>query len=485
MQYDDLPEFLARLEDAGELVRVSAEVDPVLEMAEITDRHAAQARGGPAILFEQVRGSAFPTVTNLLGNERRICLALRAESLGEAAGRLSKLLRPELPDGFLGSLKLLPQLAQLTRLPPKVVKTGICQQVVKIGRDVDLRELPLPQSRPLESGRCLTAGLVITSNPETGVRDLGVATLSLVGQQSLALHWTPHHDGWRNFEAYRAEGRQMPIAIALGGDPVLMLTASAPLPHDTDECVLAGFLRGSNIELVKARSVPLEIPATAEFVIEGQIDTEAEMQRHGPIAQSTGYYSAVEPTPVVNVTAITHRSNPICPAQIPGSPASESTQIHMALERLLLPVVQTLMPEIVDFHFPTSGASQNVLFVRIRKQYPQQARKVMAALWGMHGFATAKFLIVVDQDVDVRDEGQVWFHVAANTHPGRDTVRFDGPAHFADHAAPVRGIGCKLGIDATRKSADEGHPRDWPEETRMTRQVCDLVDRRWKDYGFQ
>eukprot|EP00913_Durusdinium_trenchii_P008860 g8326.t1 len=441
--------------------------------------------GGPAVVFEHVRGSVFPAVTNLLGSERRICLALRAESLNEAAGRIARLLRPELPDSFLGSLKLLPQIAQLTKLPPKVVKTGFSQQVVKVGRDVDLRELPIPQSRPLEAGRGITAGQIFTMNPETGVRDVGVAQLSVTGQNTLALHWTPHDDGWRNFRAYQREGRQMPVAIAIGGDPLLTLTASAPLPHDTDECLLAGFLRGSNVELVKARSVPLEVPTNADFIIEGQIDAEAELQMHGPIALPSGFYSEVEPAPLVNVTAMTHRSNPVFPAIVHGVPASEPTQMRAALERLLLPVVQTLVPEIIDFHFPASGASQNVLFVRIRKQYPQQARKVMAALWGMHGFATAKLLVVVDDDVDVRDEGRVWFHVAANVHPGRDTVPFEGPTHFADHAAPTRGIGCKLGLDATRKSPEEGHARQWPEEARMTRQIRDLVDRRWKDYGFK
>lgn len=486
MSYEELSEFLDVLEDAGELVRVTVDVDPVLEIAEIVDRLSRQhgTTGGPAILFERVRGSAMPAVVNLLGNERRLSIALRAESLDAAAARIAQLLRPELPETWLGSLKLIPQLAQLTRLPPKIVKSGISQQVVKLGRDVNVRELPLLQNRPLELGPGMSAAQVFTVNPETSVRDISLENFSVRGQNSLNLHADPQNDCWQNYLAHRQARRQMPIAIVFGNDPVCTIAASAPLPHDTDECLISGFLRGKALELVKARTIPLDVPATAELVIEGWIDVEEPFQESGAIALSTGFYSGADMTPVMKVSAITHRSNPIFPAMIYGVPPTEKSFIDLAIERLLLPVVQTFLPEIIDLHLPISGASRNVLFVRIRKQYPQQARKVMSALWGMNGFSTAKMIIVVDDDIDIRNESRVWFQMAANTHPGRDTFLHDGPTDDADHAAPTRGIGRKLGIDATRKWPAEGHPREWPDELLMTQQVDDLVTQRWAEYGF-
>ncbi|GAB4136018.1 MAG: menaquinone biosynthesis decarboxylase [Planctomycetaceae bacterium] len=484
MQFNDLADFLATLEDLGELVRVSVEVDPVMEIAELTDRICKTSNGGPAILLENVRGSTFPAVVNLLGNERRIALALRSNSLSETIEKIDRLLHPDLPENWLGSLKLIPQLAQLTKLPPKTVKTAPSQQVVKVGRDVDLRELPLLQNRPLERQPVLTGGQVFTTHPETGIRDVSTAIFSMRDQNSFHIHWNPQENGWKNYVAYRDEGRQMPIAIALGGDPVLSLMASAPLPYETDGCLLAGFFRGTNLELIKGRSVPLEVPASADVVIEGLIDVEAEPVRGEPVALPTGFYSEPEETPVLNVTTVTHRSNPVIPAIVHGVPPGEKNQMDLALERLLLPVVRTFFPEIVDVHRPLTGATSNVLFVRLKKQYPQHARKVMSALLGMNSFATTKFMVAVDADVDIRDESRVWFHVAANTHPGRDTAILEGPAHHWDHASPVRGVGSKLCIDATRKLPEEGHPREWPEEAEMTRRVRELVDRRWQEYGL-
>ncbi|MCH8830240.1 MAG: UbiD family decarboxylase, partial [Planctomycetes bacterium] len=384
MQFDDLSEFVSGLEDLGELVRISVEVDPLLEIAEITDRVCRSVGGGKALFFENVRGTTIPVVTNLLGSERRTCLALRSETLDAAAERIARVMRPELPEGWLGSLKMLPQLAQITRLPPKVVKTGLSQQVVKVGRDVDLRELPIPQSRPAEAGPSMTSGQIFTTNPETGLRDVSLGILALQGKTSLSILWNPQEDGWRNYEAYRQQGRQMPVAVALGGDPALLIAASAPLPRDTDECLLAGFLRGSAVELVNARSIPLEVPAQAEIVIEGLIDMDRGPVQSGPVALPTGFYSDLDETPLMDVTAVTQRANPIFPAMIHGMPPSESLYVNRAVERLLLPVIQTFLPEIVDFHLPASGASRNLLFVRIRKEYPQQARKVMSALWGMN-----------------------------------------------------------------------------------------------------
>lgn len=484
MAFEDLAEFLTAVEQAGELLRVSVEVNPALEVAEITSRVCRAPGGGPALLFDNVRGATMPVVTNLLGSERRLSLALGADSLQAAEERIERLLHPELAEGWLGSLKLLPQLSQLTRLPPRTIKTGRSQQVVRMGRDIDLRELPFLQCWPRERAPLVTAAQIVTQDPGTGDRHVGCFPVSVRGQDQLALHWTPHDVAFRHFTGYRDERRQMPVALVLGGDPVLRFLASVPLPREADAWLLAGFLRDENVELVKARTLELQVSACADLVIEGLIDTEAPAEPSDPIALETGFYSLPADAGLLQVTAVTHRSNPVLPATVPGPPPTERTWIERAAEALSRPIVKLFLPEIVDLHTPTVGAGGNFLFVRIRKEYPQQARKVMNALWGLHGFTTTKCLVVVDSDVDVRDEAAVWFHVGANVHPGRDVHFCEGPTSYRDHAAPVAGAGHRMGIDATRKSAAEGHPRDWPESLQMSQTVQELVAGRWRDYGL-
>lgn len=480
----DLSEFIATAELEGELLRVSVEVSPALEIAEITSRISNAENGGPAILFENVRGHSLPVVTNLLGSERRLSAALNADSLDDVERRIEDILHPQVEPGLLGSLNLLPQLAQLTNMPPKVVKTGRSQQVVRMGRDIDLRELPFPQCWPRERAATITAGVVITRNPDTGERHVGQFPLSVRGQDSLALHWTPAHPAYRHYEGYRAEKRQMPVAIALGGDPCFSLMASMPLPAEADAFTLAGFFRAANVELVKARAVDLLVPASADLIIEGLIDTEAEPEPGEAIALSTGYYSIAEHCPMMQVAAVTHRSNPVVSVRVPGSFPCEQTWIDRATTRLLRPIVRLLLPEVADIHCPPNAPNRSVVFVAIEKRFPHQARKVMNALWGLAGFATAKWIVVVDADIDLREESRVWFHVAANAHPQRDVQFCDGPADFHDHAAPVAGLGQKIGIDATRKGPLEGHPRDWPERLEMSAQMRETVERRWREYGL-
>lgn len=484
--YDNLSSFLSELEGGRDLVRVPVEVDPVLELAEITDRVCRSAGdGGPVLFFERVKGSSLPVIVNLLGSDRRICRALRVKSLDEATQRIAGLFEPELPEDWLDSVKLLPQWTQLTRLPPTSVKSGVCQQVVKMGSDVDLQELPIPTGWPGDAAAAITAGQVYTANLQTGARDMGMFPLEFRDKSSLFVHWNEHEEGFRNYQRYRQQERQMPVAIALGGDPVLTYVANAPLPANTDGCLFAGFLRGSNVELVKCRSIDLEVPAHAEVVIEGLIDTAVEPETAGPLGLFSGFYSLPEPLPIIQVTAVTHRSNPVFPALIAGKPYMEEHWIGRATERMLLPFVRLHVPEIVDFHRPRCGTDRNLLFVSIQKHYPQQARKVINALWGIDGVATTKIVVVVDADVDVHNEEDVWFHVGAHVHPGRDVLFCEGPTHMHDHAAPVRGMGHKLGIDATRKLPEEGHPRPWPEPVRMNQDVQDLVARRWGEYGFE
>jgi len=484
MSFSDLSEFLAAVEHAGELRRISAAVDPVLEIAGITARVGRAGNGGPALLFENVRGSSMPVVTNLLGSEWRLSLALRCNALTEAESRIEKLLHPELAEGWLGSLKLLPHLTQLTRLPPKIVKTARSQQVVRMGRDIDLREMPFLQCWPRERAVSTFAGQVITHHPENGERHVDACLLTVRGQDLLGIHWTANDAARIHFDGYRSERRQMPVAIAFGGDPLLRFLASLPLPKRADAWLLAGFLRESNVEVVKARTIDPAVPACADVVVEGLIDTEAPFEPADSVGLPTGFYNLPGEVPVLNVTAVTHRSNPILPAIVPGPPPAEEAWHHRAAEHLLRPIVRLFVPEIVDLHRPAAGSGRNFVFVSIRKELPQQARKVMHALWGLNGFAMQKWIVVVDADVDVHNEPAVWFHVGANTHPGRDVLFCEGPTDEFDHAAPIRGIGHKIGIDATRKQPEEGHPRDWPDRLEMTRQMRAQVDQRWAEYGF-
>lgn len=484
MPYDQLADFLSELQDDGELVRLGAEVDRDLEIAEITDRICKSPGGGPVLFFENVRGSSTPVVTNLLGSERRLCRALGAASLDDVAARVVGLIQPELPSSWLEGLRLVPQFGQLTKLPPRVVKTAVCQQVVRMGRDVRLDELPIPRSWPQESAPSITLGQVYTHSLNTGVRGVGLSPLQICGEGVLCAQWTIHDEGYRHFREYQDARQQMPVSIALGGDPVYAIMASAPLPPNTDPCLFGGFLRERNVELVRCRSNDLEVPAHAEIVLEGYIDPEQPPQRTGISAAPTGFYRLPEESPVIRLTALTHRSNPLFPALIHGKPPMEEAWINRAIERIFLPLVKLFIPEIVEYHRPWAGASRHLLFVSIRKEYPQQARKVMNALWGLTRLTFAKLIVVVDAEVDVRNEYEVWFQVGANVHPGRDVVFCDGPTDMLDHAAPIAGVGRKMGIDATRKLPEEGHPRPWPKELEMSAEVRERVTARWAEYGF-
>jgi len=484
MAYENLSRFISELEDDDDLVRVAVEVELNLEIAEITNRVCKQPGGGPAIVFENVSGSPIPVVTNLLGSQRRICKVLGVNAFDEVVARLAGLIQPDLPESWLESLKLVPQMAQLTKLPPKTVKSGLCQQVVSMGRDVDLGELPIPRCWPQESFPSITAGQVYTIDPQTGVRNVGLYPLEVRDHNSLAVHWNAHHDGWHHYQRFREAGQQMPIAIALGGDPIYTYMAAAPLPPNTDECLFGGFLRSDNIELVRCRSIEMDVPADAEIIIEGMIEATLPPEAGGILARMTGFYDEPEAAPVINVTAVTRRSNPLFPAMVVGSPPMEDYWLGKANERLFLPFIKLWIPELVDIHLPRAGVFQNLVFASIRKHYPQQARKVMNALWSLDRMMAAKMIVVVDADVDVHDEERVWFTAGANVHPGRDVIFCEGPTHMTDHAAPVRGMGHKMGLDATRKFPDEGHTRQWPDELHTSDEVLRRVTARWSEYGF-
>jgi 4-hydroxy-3-polyprenylbenzoate decarboxylase len=478
----DLQSFVAELEQRGWLKRIAVEVDPALEITEIADR--VTTAGGPALLFERVRGSQMPLLINTFGTRERTCLALGCNGFDEVAARVKDLLKPEIPTTLLQKLRKLPELAQLGSLPPKIVKRGLCQEVVHTD-DANLFALPALKCWPEDGGRYITLGAVFTKNPDTGDRNVGMYRVQLFEPKLAAMHWHMHHDGARHFRLYRERGRRMPLAIALGGPAVLPYVATCPLPPGIDECLFAGFLQGQPLELVPGVSQPeIEVPATAEIVIEGYIDPAEDLILEGPFGDHTGFYSLADYYPRFHVTAVTHRQRPIYPATIVGKPPQEDFWLGKATERIFLPVVQMIVPDVLDYDLPTFGCFHNCAFVKIRKEYPYQARRVMHALWGAGQMALTKIIVVVDADVDVHNPDDVLFHVGANVDPQRDIELVRGPVDILDHAAPVCGAGSKMGIDATRKLPGEGTVRAWPAELEMTPEVKALVTRRWGEYGL-
>ncbi|HBT48105.1 MAG TPA: menaquinone biosynthesis decarboxylase [Peptococcaceae bacterium] len=476
MAYKDLREYLDTLSKKGLLHRVPVEVDPVLEIAAISDR--VVKAGGPALFFERVKGHTMPVVTNLFGSEELVKTALEIESLEEPATRLTELLRIPEDTGWASRLQHLPKLVEVSRFLPRRVRKAPCQEVV-----VDppsLAELPVLKLWPHDGGRFITLPLVFTRDPQTGRRNLGMYRMQVFDDRTTGMHWHLHKDAAEHFA--RAEKR-MEVAVALGGDPALIYAATAPVPSGVDEVILAGFLRREPVEMVPALTVDLEVPAHAEIILEGYVDLE-ERRLEGPFGDHTGYYSAADYYPVFHLTCMTRRRDALYPATVVGRPPMEDAFLGKVTERLFLPLIRLLLPEVRDINFPVEGVFHNCAIVSIAKRYPGQARKVMYALWGMGQMMFTKFLIVVDADVNVHDLAEVRWKVLGNVDPRRDTVIVEGPLDALDHASPQPGYGGKMGIDATRKLPEEGHPRPWPQEACPDRSTLELIVRRWEEYGL-
>ncbi|MBS0201466.1 MAG: UbiD family decarboxylase [Planctomycetes bacterium] len=485
MPHEFLSDFLSKLQDAGELIRIAPTVETALEVAAITDRACRQTDGGPALLFENPKGSSIPILTNLLGSRRRLCLALGIDSLDQLIEKMERMLRPE-SGGWLEALKLAPSMAGLSKFTPRVIKTAVCQQVVKLGRDVNLWDLPIPRCWPEEANPAITAGQVLTQDAATGERSVARFPVQVFSQQQLIPHWHRQHASHHQWLKAVREQRQLPIAVALGGDPlnILMTGAAQALTVPADTLLFGGFLRGTAIDLVRARSIELEVPAASEIVVEGYLDYAAPMVEAPPIASASGHYVPAEPLPVIQVTAITHRANPMLPAIVPGMPPTEESWIALAMERLSLAMVKATIPDIVDIHLPFAGASRNLLFVSLQKTYPSHARQVLSALWGSRLLGLNKVIVLVDADVDVQSEDDVWFAVGANVNPGRDLIVADGPTHMDDHTNEFRGTGQKLGIDATRKHPEEVHSRNWPNALTMPAELIAQLRLRAAELGI-
>jgi 4-hydroxy-3-polyprenylbenzoate decarboxylase len=474
----DLREWIALLEREGELVRVAAEVDPHLEVTEIVDRTVKA--GGPALLFERPRGAAHPLLINQFGTERRMCLAFGVERLDDVAARLADVLEMQPPEGLAAKVRGLKTLKSIADSRPKVVRRGASQEIVLQGDDIDLGRLPVQTAWPGDAGPFITLPAVITRDPRTGQRNVGMYRMQVLGPRSTAMHWQIHKDGRADY--LFTEGR-MEVAVALGLDPITAYSASAPLPKHIDELMVAGFLRGEPVELVKGVTVDLEVPAGAEIVIEGTID-KGDLTDEGPFGDHTGYYTPAEQFPVFNVTAITMRNDAIYPSIVVGKPPQEDAWLGKATERIFLPAVKLTVPEIVDYDLPVAGAFHNLCIVSIRKAFPGHARKVMHAIWGLGMLSLTKSIVVVDAHVDVHDYQQVMFYVGANVDPKRDILISEGPLDHLDHAPTLQFIGGKIGIDATAKGPLEG-TREWPPEIEMSDEIRELVDRRWAEYGLK
>jgi len=486
MSYDGLGDYLSALQDAGELVRVTAPVDSAVELAAIVDRVVRAAPdGGPALLFTSVRNSQVPVVANLLGHPRRLCRALGVDSLYAIGQRLTSAWPPERPGTWWDALKLVPQLAERAGWLPKTVKQGLSQQVVKLGRDVNLYDLPTPRHWPQESSPALTAGLLVTpSLPEQPLR-IARHAVQVVDRQRLLPYWLPHQPVSALVQRFRAERRQLPVALVFGSDPALVLAAeAADWPGLPAGYAWSGLLRGKAVDVVKCRTHELEIPADAELVIEGFVDPDAAWETVAGLALPTGHIAERTEAPPIQVTAITHRASPVLPTIVPGHPPHEEAWLRQAVDRLFLPAVQQLAAEVVDCVRPWSGACRHAVFVSIRKDQPHQARKVMHALWGMPAFQHCKTIVVVDADVDVQREWNVWSAVSAHTDPARDVVAFTGAADPDDHAPAVRGVGGKWGIDATRKFASEGAARLYPPSLEFSPEIAARLNERWAELGI-
>ena len=473
----DLRDWIALLEREGELVRVSAEVDPHLEVTEIVDRTVKS--GGPALLFENPKGSSHPLLINQFGTERRMCLAFGVERLDDVASKLEDVLEMQPPQGLVEKVKGLAKLKSIADSMPKSVRSGPCQEVVLTGDEVDLDVLPIQTCWPGDAAPFITLPAVITRDPRTGSRNVGMYRMQKRDPRSTFMHWQIHKDGRMDYLA--SEGR-LEVAVALGLDPVTTYAASAPLPKHVDELMLAGFLRGEPVELVKGKTIELEVPAAAEIVLEGYVEAGDE-GTEGPFGDHTGYYSPPEPFPVFHVTALTMRRDAIYPSIVVGKPPAEDAWLAKATERIFLPAVRMSVPEIVDYDLPVAGAFHNCVIVSIRKAFPGHAQKVMHAVWGLGLLSLTKCVVVVDEWVDVHDYEEVFFRVCANVDPKRDVLLSEGPLDHLDHAPTLQFVGGKLGIDATHKGPAEG-TREWPPEIEMSAEVRALVDRRWQEYGL-
>ena len=517
MAFDSFRDFVSALDAAGELKRISQPVATELEITEFADREMKSPGGGKALLFEQptIAGvvSPFPVAINTLGSHKRMAMSMGANSVEEVANELGSLMKAKPPTGFREAIKLLGQAFELRHAKPKIVRNGACKDVIhKFDTPPSRKEpwpaapnisapnspatanvspspggegrgegglstlnpqpstllnLPILKCWPLDGGRFITLPCVVTKDPDTGERNVGMYRIQIYDDKTTGMHWQLQKVGARHGRRYYETGTRMPVSIFIGGDPMFPFAATAPLPDGLDEFLLAGYLRKKSVELVKCETNDLEVPANADFVIEGYVDPTEPLREEGPFGDHTGYYTLPEPYPVFHVTAITHRKDAVYPVTIVGIPPMEDFYIGGASVKLFLPIFKMNFPEIVDIALPAEGVFHNLVFVSIKKTYPMQAYKIMHGLWGMGQMMFTKYIVVVDAGVNVHNTSEVLFHLTANTDPQRDSIFTKGPSDVLDHATSEIASGSKLGIDATKKIPGEGFKRAWPPLIKM------------------
>ena len=463
--HEDLTEFLTDLEKRRLLVRVKESVSPDLEIAAVTDRASKMGGGGPALLFEQPAGFRMPVASNVFGSLERMCLALGVKTLDDLAAEINQLMTPQMPEGIMDALKMLPMVGRLRDLMPKSVKDAPCQEIVR--RDGTLDDLPILKCWPEDGGRFITLPLVFTKDPETGMRNIGTYRMQVFDGRTTGMHWQRHKGGAQHYRVAERLGRRLEVAVALSPEPVLTYCATAPMPEGLDELILGGFLAKRRIEMVKCVSVDLEVPASSHIVLEGYVEP-GERRREGPFGDHTGFYSQPDDYPVFHVTCITQRKTPTYLTTVVGVPPMEDFYLGMASERIFLPLLQKTHPEIVDMHFPAEGIFHNLVIMSIDKRYPGHARKIMSAVWGLGQLMFSKTVVIVDKDVDVHNLREVAWIVGTHMDPSRDVQMTKGPLDDLDDACDLPAYGGKMGIDATRKWASEGYTRTWPSRVRTT-----------------
>jgi 4-hydroxy-3-polyprenylbenzoate decarboxylase len=509
MAYTDLREWIAALDRAGELRRIRTEADPILEITEIADRVSKSPSGGPALLFENVRG--YPgqkLLINQFGSACRMNMALEVKALDEVSDRLKMFMDVKSPQGLLDKIKMLPMLAELGKFFPRTVEKAPCKEVIKRG-DFSLFDFPVLKCWPKDGGRFITLPCVITRDPRTGKRNVGMYRMQIYDECTTGMHWqrqkvaAEHYrermrtatangsdrsaavdimarsgGGSRVADGDRPSGK-MEVAVAVGTDPALTFSAIVPAPPEVEEYMIAGFLRQSPVELVKAETVDLEVPANAEIVLEGYVNLE-ELRTEGPFGDHTGFYSLEDLYPVFHVTCVTHRRDPIYSTTIVGKPPMEDAYMGTAVSRIFVPMMKMTIPELVDVNLPIEGVFHNLMIVSIKKSYPGHARKVMNAIWSLGQAMFTKCIIVVDEDTNVQDVGEVVWKTLNNIDPERDIQFTLGPVDSLDHSSRLPDFGSKMGIDATRKWPTEGFTRPWPGEVASDRATKEAVDAKWE-----
>ncbi len=483
MHFEDLREYVESLEKIDQLKRIKTRVSVDLEIAEIL-RRVMYKNEGPAVLFENVEGYKIPVLGNAFGSLRRLKIALDMENFEEIGERMSALTRLKIPHGLLNKFKMLPKLSEIADYGPKSVNSGPITEVIETSNP-SLDILPIIKSFPKDSGRFITFGITVTKNPETQIRNMGVYRLQVIDSKKAIMHWQIHKRGALHYEMNKENSQKTEVAIVIGADPATVFSAVAPVPEGLDKFLFAGITRKKGIDLVKCRTIDVEVPATAEIVLEGYVDP-SELNVEGPFGDHTGYYTPPEPFPTFTLTGIMMRKNPIYLTTVVGKPILEDAYIGKVIERSFLPLVRLFQPEVVDFSMPPAGWFQGLAIVSIKKRYPGQAKKVMMGLWGMGQLSLTKILIAVDQDVNVHDMNDVIWAVTTRADPKRDTMLIDNaPTDTLDPASPLLNLGSKMGIDATKKMKEEGYERPIQEEAVPNESTVSLVTKKWNEYGFQ